>query len=148
MAKPGSMPVVKQVAPPSAQASVIGSIHEGGLSVMWGQTHGVMAVEAHIDAGPEEGAHVADVGVGLSGRRPVVHQGVGAEGDQRIKVVGGGDPDGPDAADLAGVPADLVLVVDPDPDQLEVRVAQHLGDDHLPHEPRTPDHDPLLVCHG
>ena len=45
MAKPGSMPVVKQVAPPSAQASVMGSIHEGGLSFMYGQTHGVMAVE-------------------------------------------------------------------------------------------------------
>ena len=46
MAKPGSMPVVKHVAPPSAQASVIGSIHEGGLSFMWGHTHGVMAVDA------------------------------------------------------------------------------------------------------
>ena len=34
LAKPGSMPVVKQVAPPSAQASVMGSIHEGGLSFM------------------------------------------------------------------------------------------------------------------
>ena len=77
-----------------------------------------------------------------------MHQGVGTEGDQRLQIVGGGDPDGPDAADLARIAADLVLVVDPDADQLETGVAQHLGDDHLPHEPRTPDDDPLLVCHG
>ena len=102
----------------------------------------------HVDAGAEEGAHVPDVGVGLTGRGPVVHQGVGAEGDERIQVVRRRDPDWPDAADVAGVAADLVLVVDTDADQLEVGVAQHLGDDHLPHEPRPPDDDPLLVCHG
>ena len=45
LAKPGSMPVVKQVAPPSAHASVMGSIHEGGFCFMWGHTHGVMAVD-------------------------------------------------------------------------------------------------------
>ena len=45
LAKPGSIPVVKQVAPPSAQASVMGSIHEGGFCFMCGQTQGVMAVE-------------------------------------------------------------------------------------------------------
>ena len=148
LAKPGSMPVVKQVAPPSAQASVIGSIHEGGFCFMCGQTHGVMAVERHVDAGTEEGAHVADVGVGLAGGGPVVHQGVGAEGDERIEVVGGSDPGRSDAADLPDVAADLVLVADADPDQLEVRVPQHLGDHHLPHEPRSPDDDPLALAHG
>ena len=45
MANPGSMPVVKQDAPPASHASVIGSIHDGGLSAMAGHTHGVMAVE-------------------------------------------------------------------------------------------------------
>ncbi len=45
MAKPGSMPVVKHDAPPSSQASVIGSIQRGGFCVMVGHTHGVIAVE-------------------------------------------------------------------------------------------------------
>ncbi len=45
LANPGSMPVVKQDAPPALQASVMGSIHEGGLRTMAGHTHGVMAVE-------------------------------------------------------------------------------------------------------
>ncbi len=45
LAKPGSMPVVKHDAAPAAHASVMGSIHEGGLSVMEGQTQGVIAVE-------------------------------------------------------------------------------------------------------
>ena len=74
-------------------------------------------------------------------RGPVVHQGVGAEGDERIEVVGGGDPRRCDAADVADVAADLVLVVDADADELEVGVAQHLGDHHPPHEPRAPDDD-------
>ena len=45
LANPGSIPVVKHEAPPSLHASVMGSIHDGGFLVMWGQTHGVMAVE-------------------------------------------------------------------------------------------------------
>ncbi len=45
LAKPGSMPVVKHDAPPASQASVIGAIQSGGLSVIAGQTHGVIAVE-------------------------------------------------------------------------------------------------------
>jgi hypothetical protein len=45
LAKPGSIPVVKHDAPPAVHASVMGSIHDGGLSRMDGHTHGVMAVE-------------------------------------------------------------------------------------------------------
>ena len=45
MAKPGSIPVVKQDAPPSAQASSIGVIQFGGLSFICGHTQGVIAVE-------------------------------------------------------------------------------------------------------
>ena len=45
MAKPGSMPVVKQDDSPSSQASVMGWIQFGGLRFMVGQTHGVIAVE-------------------------------------------------------------------------------------------------------
>ena len=45
MAKPGSMPVVKHDAPPSSHASVIGSIQFGGVCVIVGHTHGVIAVE-------------------------------------------------------------------------------------------------------
>ncbi len=36
---------MKHEAPPAAQASVMGSIHDGGFCVMCGQTQGVMAVE-------------------------------------------------------------------------------------------------------
>ena len=103
---------------------------------------------AHVDAGAEEGAHVPDVRVGLPRRRAVVDQGVGSEGDERIEVVRSGEVDRFDAADVTDVPAHLVLAVDPDPDQLELRVTQHLGDDHLAHEARSPDDDPLLLCHG
>ena len=39
------MPVVKQDDWPSSQASVMGSIHCGGLRCIVGQTHGVIAVE-------------------------------------------------------------------------------------------------------
>jgi hypothetical protein len=39
------MPVVKQEAPPSAHASVIGVIHCGGFFVIVGHTQGVIAVE-------------------------------------------------------------------------------------------------------
>ena len=39
------MPVVKQDASPSSQASVMGVIHFGGLRCIVGQTHGVIAVE-------------------------------------------------------------------------------------------------------
>jgi hypothetical protein len=39
------MPVVKHDAPPSSQASVIGSIQAGGFRSMAGHTQGVMAVE-------------------------------------------------------------------------------------------------------
>ena len=45
LAKPGSMPVVKHEAPPSSQASVIGSFHAEGVRAIAGHTHGVMAVE-------------------------------------------------------------------------------------------------------
>ena len=45
MAKPGSIPVVKQDEPPASHASVIGSIQLGGLRDMVGQTHGVIEVE-------------------------------------------------------------------------------------------------------
>ncbi len=45
MAKPGSIPVVKQDALPWAQASVMGSTHDGGFWAMAGQTQGVIAVE-------------------------------------------------------------------------------------------------------
>ena len=45
MAKPGSMPVVKQEACPSSQASVMGSIQLGGFHLDAGHTHGVMAVD-------------------------------------------------------------------------------------------------------
>ena len=45
MANPGSIPVVKHEAPPASHASVMGSIHIGGLSVIAGHTHGVIAVE-------------------------------------------------------------------------------------------------------
>ncbi len=45
LAKPGSMPVVKHDAPPASQASVMGSIHDGGFWAIAGHTHGVMAVE-------------------------------------------------------------------------------------------------------
>ena len=59
---------------------------------------------AHVDAGPEEGADVADVVVGVGRGRPEVHQGVGREGDQGVDVVGGGDADRLDPADLARRP--------------------------------------------
>ena len=39
------MPVVKQDDSPSSQASVIGSIQFGGLRLIVGHTHGVIAVE-------------------------------------------------------------------------------------------------------
>ncbi len=45
MANPGSIPVVKQEAPPISHASVIGSIHDGGMEAIEGHTQGVMAVE-------------------------------------------------------------------------------------------------------
>ncbi len=36
---------MKHEAPPASQASVIGSIHIGGFSVIAGHTHGVIEVE-------------------------------------------------------------------------------------------------------
>ena len=45
MAKPGSMPVVKHEAPPSAHASSMGVSQFDGVWVMCGHTHGVIAVE-------------------------------------------------------------------------------------------------------
>ena len=45
MANPGSMPVVKQDAPPSSHAAVIGSTHAAGVCAIVGHTHGVIAVE-------------------------------------------------------------------------------------------------------
>ena len=39
------MPVVKHDDPPASQAAVIGSIQFGGLRCIFGQTHGVIAVE-------------------------------------------------------------------------------------------------------
>ena len=145
LAKPGSMPVVKQVAPPSAQASVIGSIHEGGFWLHVGPDPRRHRRRADVDAGPQEGAHVGDVGVGLARRRAVVHQRIGSQRGERTEVVGGTEPEGADPADLPHVAADLVLVVHADPDELEVRVADDLGDDHLADEPGTPDDDLLLA---
>jgi len=102
---------------------------------------------AHVGSGAQEGADVADVGVGLPRRGPVVDQGVGAQGDECIEVVRGREAYRCDSADLPDVPPDLVLVVDTYPNQLEVRVTQDLGDHHLPYEPCSPDDDPLELCH-
>src|SRR5664279_4788862 len=93
---------------------------------------------AHVDAGAEERTDVADVVSGTRRGRTVVDERIGAKGDQRGDVVGGREPDRLDPADLAGVPAHLLGVVDAHPDQLEAGMAEDLGDHHLPHEARAP----------
>ena len=103
------MPVVKQDdSPSSSQASVMGWIHCGGLRCMVEQTHGVIAVEHHVDAGPQETRDQRDVVLGVHGRRAVMHQRVGFERDQGLDVVGGGDAhrlaQPADVADIAGRP--------------------------------------------
>ena len=42
----------------------------------------------------------------------------------------------------------LSLSLTPTPTSSKLRVSQHLGDHHLPHESRSPDDDLLLLCHG
>ena len=79
----------------------------------------------------------------MSGRRPVVHQSVRLQLDQRVDVVGGGDAQTVETADLAHVAADLVRVAHSDADQLEQRVLDDLRDHHPADEARTPHHDPL-----
>ena len=52
-----------------------------------------------------------------------MHQRIGLQRDQRVDVVGGGQPELPETADLADVAADLVRVAHPDADQFEQRDA-------------------------
>src|SRR4029450_5115198 len=54
------------------------------------------------------------------GEQRAVEDAVGAQGQQARLVVGGGDAESPEPAQLAGVAPGLVRRVDPDTDQLEL----------------------------
>ena len=69
--------------------------------------------------------HRAGVAVGSAGR---VHDTVGFERDERIGVVGRGQPDGLSPGQFTGVPADLVVGMHPDTDEFEVRPAPNRVD--------------------
>ena len=80
----------------------------------------------------------------MRGGRAVMHQCVGLECDQGVDVVGRGDAHRlGQTTDLADVDTDLGRVADPDPDELELGVVEHLRDHHLADETGTPDHDAL-----
>ena len=86
---------------------------------------------ADVDPRAQEPGDQGDVVVGVRGGGPVVHQRVGFERDERVDVVGGRHAQASaEAADLTDVAAHLVGIAHPDPDQLEQRVLDDLGDDH------------------
>ena len=72
-----------------------------------------------VDAGLEDADELVDVGP-----HRVVDDAVGLQGEQRVDVVGRGDADRVDAAQLADVAPDLVGGPGVAPDQLEVRDAR------------------------
>ena len=76
---------------------------------------------------------------GLPGRG--VADAVGLKGEQGVPVVGGRHPDRVDPRQLTGVDPHLGRVVDPDPDQLQVRPAGDGSDGDRPHPARGPPHD-------
>ncbi len=144
LAKPGSMPVVKHDAPPASQASVIGAIQSGGLSVIAGQTHGVIAVEHTSMPGTKEGADVPDVVA--PGAPPSVRSGPGRRAQGRRGPATSSVAARPmriEAADLPDVLSHLRRVADADAHELERRVPEDLGDHHPADEAGAPDHDSL-----
>ncbi len=95
----------------------------GLLGVQQGHERGVDHVLARRQHPAEVVDHLAGADVGVRG----VTDAVGVEGEQGVDVLGGGDADRVDAAQLAGVAAGLVVAVDPEPGQLEVGVVDDGG---------------------
>ena len=95
------------------------------------------AVLTDVDAGLED----ADELVGVGPHR-VVDDAVGLQRQQGVDVVGGGDADGVDAAQLADVAADLVGRPGVAADQLEVGVGDDGPDRPLADVARRPLHHP------
>ena len=118
--KPGLMPVPNIDEPPCSQA-VDDAVAVGAEAPPVDERRGA----DDVDAGLEDADELVDV-------RPhrVVDDAVGPQREQRVDVVGGGDADRVDAAQLADVAADLVRRPGVAADQLEVGV----GDDG-PHRP-------------
>src|SRR5450755_3495292 len=83
----------------------------------------------------------------MGGGRPVVHESIGSQVDQGVNLVGRGQADRPDPADLTHIAAHLVRVAHPDTHQLKIWMAHHLGDDHLADKAGTPYDDPFRRFH-
>jgi hypothetical protein len=110
LAKPGSIPLVKQ-----------------------------LFRRDHVHPGAHRHRHVLDVLGGVGRRGTEVRQGIGAGGEGRLGVAGRREADRPDADDLAHVAAVLLRGVHDHPDQVEVGMVHQLPDHHLPDEPGPPD---------
>ena len=89
-----------------------------------------------VGAGLEDARHLVDVHP-----HRVVDHAVRLQREQRVDVVGGGDADRVESAELAHVRADLVVRPGVAADQLEAGVAHHRVDRLLPDVPRRPLHD-------
>ena len=100
----------------------------------------------HVGARLEDAAHVVDglLRAQVTGRH--VGDAVRLQGDELVRVVGGGDPDTIETTELTRVLPDLVLTVHPQADQLEVGMTDDASQRVPPDVARAPLHDP--VAHG
>ena len=111
-AKPGLMPVPNIVEPP--RPARLGDAVPAGTLVVSGDER---RRRNHVDARRQDAHQLVDVDP-----HRVVDHAIRLQREQRVDVIGGGDTERFDAAQLADIAADLVRRPGVAPDELEVRV--------------------------